>query len=80
MENLIQIRAYDNYIYAHIALAKLQNAGITCFLKDEYTITIDPLLSPMLGGIKLMVPERQVEQAQELLAEPEGEPGGEDEE
>jgi hypothetical protein len=53
--NFIQVRSYDNYIYAHIVLSMLQDSGINCHLKDEYTITIDPLLSPALGGIKLMV-------------------------
>jgi len=65
----IQVRSYDNYIYAHIVLSMLQNAGINCHLKDEYTITIDPLLSPALGGIKLMVAGSQLERALELLAE-----------
>ena len=72
MGNFIEIRSYDNYIYAHIALAKLQDAGINCHLKDEYTITIDPLLSPALGGIKLMVAESQVGRALELLEETDG--------
>jgi hypothetical protein len=75
--NFIEIRSYDNYIYAHIVLAKLRDAGINCHLKDEYTITIDPLLSPALGGIKLMVAESQAGRALELLEETAGE-GGED--
>ena len=65
--NFIQVRSYDNYIYAHIVLSMLQDAGINCHLKDEYTITIDPLLSPALGGIKLMVAGSQLERALELL-------------
>ena len=69
--NFIQVRSYDNYIYAHIILSMLQDAGINCYLKDEYTITIDPLLSPALGGIKVMVAESQLERALELLVETE---------
>jgi len=65
----IQVRSYDNYIYAHIVLSMLQDAGINCYLKDEYTITIDPLLSPALGGIKVMVASSQLERALELLME-----------
>jgi hypothetical protein len=72
VDRFIEIRAYDNYLYAHIVLGKLQAAGINCHLKDELTITIDPLLSPALGGIKIMVAESQVERALELLAETEG--------
>ncbi len=69
--DFIQVRSYDNYIYAHIVLSMLQDAGINCHLKDEYTITIDPLLSPALGGIKLMVAGSQVERAVALLVETE---------
>jgi hypothetical protein len=45
----------------------LQDSGINCHLKDEYTITIDPFLSPALGGIKVMVADSQLERALELL-------------
>jgi Putative prokaryotic signal transducing protein len=75
MVNFIQIGSYDNYIYAHIVLAKLQDSGINCHLKDEYTITIDPLLSPALGGIKLMVAATQVDRALKLLNEEPAEEG-----
>lgn len=65
--NFIPIRAYDNYIKAGIELSLLKDAGIVCHLKDEFTVTIDPLLSPALGGMKLMVIEDNVLQAQQLL-------------
>lgn len=67
----IPIRSYDNYINANINLGMLEEAGINCHIKDEYTITIDPLLSPALGGMKLMVEETQVHQAIRLLDEAE---------
>ena len=35
----IQLRAYDNYIYAHIRMGMLQAEGINCHLQDEMTIT-----------------------------------------
>ncbi|HSZ86938.1 MAG TPA: DUF2007 domain-containing protein [Puia sp.] len=67
--NFVEISSFDNYITANITLGMLQDAGINCHLKDELTITIDPLLSPMLGGIKIMVHEPQVQRAIELLNE-----------
>ena len=45
----------------------LQDAGIHCHLYDEYTITLDPFLSPAIGGMKLMVLEEDVLSAMELL-------------
>lgn len=50
-------------------LALLQEEGINCYLKDEYTVTIDPLLSPAIGGMKLMVYEDQSQRAKEIIAQ-----------
>jgi hypothetical protein len=70
--DFVQLRSFDNYIYAHITLSMLQDAGINCHLKDEYMITLDPFLSPAMGGMKLMVYPSQAQQAIELLEETEG--------
>jgi len=67
--NFIQLRAFDNYISAHITMSMLQDAGINCHLQDEYVLTLDPLLNPALGGMKLMVYPSQVERATLLLEE-----------
>jgi len=48
-------------------MTMLQDAGINCHLQDEYIITLDPFLSPALGGMKLMVYPTQAERAVELL-------------
>lgn len=65
----INLRSFDNYIHANIQLGMLQEEGINCHLQDEYTITLDPLLGPALGGMKLMVFETQVHRAMSLLEE-----------
>jgi hypothetical protein len=67
----VQLRSFDNYISAHIRLGMLQDAGINCHLKDEYSVTIQPFLSPALGGMKLMVYPSQIERASRLLEETE---------
>ncbi|MEJ0106473.1 MAG: DUF2007 domain-containing protein [Bacteroidota bacterium] len=61
------LMTFDNYIPAHIALGRLKEEFINCYLQDEYTVTIDPLLSNAIGGIKLMVAEQQAERALEIL-------------
>ena len=66
--DFVQLRSFDNYIYAHITLSMLQDAGINCHLQDEYMITLDPFLSPAMGGMKLMVYPSQAQRAIELLA------------
>lgn len=66
--DFVPIRSFDNYIEANIVLYMLQNEGINCYLKDENIITIDPLLSPAIGGMKLMVHHTQLERAWDLMS------------
>src|SRR5687768_15131484 len=61
------IAVYDNYIDAHIAMGQLEESGIRCWLKDENTVTMDPILTQAIGGIKLMVAEEDVADGRELL-------------
>ena len=63
----VPLRSFDNYIEANIVLNMLQHYNITCHLKDENIITIDPLLSPAVGGMKLMVHEAHVARAWDLM-------------
>ncbi len=66
---LITIRTFDNYFSASIVLTRLRDSGIECFLKDEFTVTIDPLLSNAIGGIKLVVKDADVKDALAMLEE-----------
>ena len=63
----VVLRSFDNYIPAHIALGRLKEEFINCYLQDEYSATIGPFLSNSIGGIKLMVAETQAERALEIL-------------
>lgn len=65
--NFISLSVFDDYVSAHIVLGRLKEEYINCYLQDEYTVTIDPLLSNAIGGIKLMVAEPQVERALAIL-------------
>jgi Zn finger protein HypA/HybF involved in hydrogenase expression len=67
--NFISLRSFDSYIEANIVLNMLIASHVNCHLKDEHTITIDPLLSSALGGIKLMVHHAHAEKAMEILEE-----------
>jgi DNA-directed RNA polymerase subunit RPC12/RpoP len=59
--------SFDNYIDANLRMMQLQQEDINCWLKDEYTVTIDPILTNAIGGIKLMVHDAQLERATEIL-------------
>ena len=67
--NFVVIQIFNNYIDANIMMGRLQEEGINCWLKDEITVTVDPILTNAIGGIKLMVPDSQVERAFSLLKE-----------
>jgi len=63
------VKTFDNYFLANITLTKLHAAGVECYLRDEFTVTIDPILSNAIGGIKLVVKEQDEPMVNELLAE-----------
>lgn len=67
--NFKPLRSYDTYIPAHLNMQQLEAEGIHAVLQDEYTVTIDPILTNAVGGIKLMVPEMQWERAEALMRE-----------
>lgn len=66
--NLIIIKTFDNYFLANITLTKLHAAGVECYLQDEFTVTIDPILTNAIGGIKLVV-KKEDEVIAKLLLE-----------
>jgi Putative prokaryotic signal transducing protein len=63
--NFTQFGSFDNYINASILLSRLQQEGIQCYLKDEFTNTI---LFNAVGGIKLMVADMDLERAKSLIS------------
>lgn len=64
---MVTVRTFDNYFSANIILGKLREAGVDCYLKDEYTVTIDPILSNAIGGIKLNVYKEDEEMVMAIL-------------
>ncbi|CAN5420899.1 hypothetical protein BH20BAC1_BH20BAC1_01280 [soil metagenome] len=64
---LVVVRTFNNYFSANILLTRLRSSGVECYLKDEYTVTVDPFLSNAVGGIKLAVKKENVEEVLELL-------------
>jgi len=61
------LQVYTNYMDAHILKGRLEEEGIQCWLKDENTVTIDPILTHAIGGIKLMVEEERFEDAEAIM-------------
>ena len=65
--DFVTIRTFQNYFSAHILLGRFRDCGIECFLKDEFLVTVDPILSNAVGGIKLIVKKEDEEEANLLL-------------
>lgn len=64
----VTLRSFSTPIEAHLVRSHLEAEGIPCFLRDEHTIGMNWLYSNLLGGVRLCVPEDQVERAKEVLA------------
>ena len=65
--DLITVKTFDNYFSANIILTRLHAEGVECYLKDETTITIDPILTNAIGGIKLVVKKENARYVKGIL-------------
>ncbi|HEX5130944.1 MAG TPA: DUF2007 domain-containing protein [Candidatus Krumholzibacteria bacterium] len=63
----VTVASYSQPIEAHLARTKLESEGIPCVMGDENLVRVDWLLSNAVGGVKIMVPAWDVEQAREIL-------------
>lgn len=71
---LTTIKTFDNGPEAHVFRIKLENSGIESYIFDEETITIDPLMTVALGGIKLKVNQIDFDKALNIITEIENSP------
>ncbi|MGL4631211.1 MAG: putative signal transducing protein [Leadbetterella sp.] len=53
----------------YVKVSYLESKGIQCYLKDEFTVQTDFLLSNAVGGVKLMVLGSDLEKAKEAIEE-----------
>lgn len=69
MDKIVVFETFYNPIEASIVKQRLIDSGIQCFLTDEHTIGVNPLYNQALGGVKLHLFERDVELANQVLAD-----------
>lgn len=65
--NWVTVATFTYAIEAHLLRTRLETEGLHPQLKDEHTVTQDPLLSHALGGIKVQVPEQEVALARQVI-------------
>ncbi len=69
-ENIIVLDSYYEPLAAHLARTRLEAAGIPCFLTNENLVSLNRMYSPVAGGVRLHVYERDAARAAEALREP----------
>ena len=78
-ENIIVFDSYYEPLAAHLARTKLEAAGIPCFLTNENLVSLNRMYSPVAGGVRLHIYQRDAAQAADILREPavmQAAPGG----
>lgn len=65
----VVLRRYRDMPQAFVEKSVLDDAGIECFLQDDNVVRMDWLWSNAMGGIKLLVREKDAEEALKLLSQ-----------
>ncbi|MGB7848724.1 MAG: DUF2007 domain-containing protein [Candidatus Acidiferrum sp.] len=65
----VVLRRYRDMPAAFVEKSVLEDAGIDCFLQDDNVVRMDWLWSNAMGGIKLVVREKDAEEAEKILSQ-----------
>ncbi|MCG6914758.1 DUF2007 domain-containing protein [bacterium BMS3Abin03] len=63
------LKTFLNPVDANITKGLLESNGIEAFIFDENTLSVDPILTTALGGIRLMVRSSDFENALAIIKE-----------
>jgi hypothetical protein len=69
-EDLVTIDSFDNPAMAAILASRLDAEGIEASISDAETISMDPLWTPAIGGVKVQVRISDSERAREIARRP----------
>jgi predicted Zn-ribbon and HTH transcriptional regulator len=67
--DFVILQSFNNYMDAHLLMGRLESEGIECWLQDENTVTINPVWTNAVGGIKLLVKKEDAFHARQILWE-----------
>jgi hypothetical protein len=67
--DFVILQSFNNYLDAHLLMAKLESEDIQCWLQDENTVTLYPILTNAVGGIKLFVNKNDLSRARQIFWE-----------
>jgi hypothetical protein len=63
------VESFSHTIQAELVCAALRGSGIEAVLYDNHIVSADWFLSNAVGGVKVLVPAKDLEQAHAILAE-----------
>lgn len=64
---LVVVRAYTHVHEAHLARSVLEATGIQAFIANEHLVSMAWTYSNAIGGVQVVVPEEQAEEAARIL-------------
>lgn len=70
----VVLRRYRNMPDAFVARSLLEDAGIESLLQDDNVVRMDWFWSDAIGGVKLVVRQKDAEESEKLLAATPGDP------
>ncbi len=66
-DKIVVFQTFSDPIQAKIVKGLLDSYGIECFLSDENIVTLNPLYSNAVGGVKLNVFEKDTDRISEIM-------------
>jgi hypothetical protein len=72
--DFVILHSFNNYMDAHLLMGRLESEDIKCWLQDENMVTVFPVLTNAVGGIKLFVNKQDFDRASKILREVENNP------
>lgn len=67
--SLVTVATFTTPFEAEIVKGRLEEEGVTAVVRDAEMVTADWTMSQAVGGVKVRVPEAEVERARAILAE-----------
>ena len=66
-EDLVLIARLFTPIEAHMLQSRLEAEGVPAVVTDAHIVGVNPLLTMAVGGVRVLVPESDIERAREIM-------------
>jgi hypothetical protein len=66
--DLVQIARFFTPVEAHMLQSRLEAEGVPAVVADAQIVGVNPLLTMAVGGVRVLVPESELERAREIVS------------